>query len=529
MSKQMPFRPHLRRELAVYRYGMALEQGDFATVAAVLQQAEQDAVLARLLAEWDQHLISESQEVVGPVDPLAVRQLLEQFIAPSPSTAASNGQGSTASALPDRLLANLAPSQEVTVLSDPVQPSLPPAHSQPARLQTPGHPVAPPRRMRPFSFMARHHVRSPGRMRWMTAILVLAAVVVLFALLFRTLAFSQTAHPSVPVPVTPTPATVTLFPTAVVPSPTAVTPIATPVLGSGTITEFPLPLANSYPCCITVGPDGNLWFTEGSAYGNRIGRITAAGHITEYSLPSADGEVIGITAGPDGNLWFSWGGFDARIGRITPQGQVTEYPLPNGNADPRAITAGPDGNLWFTEFVGNQIGRITPTGQLTEYPLPHPESMPWNITAGPDGNLWLAENGGHRIGRITPSGHLTEFPLPVPAGQPHGITRGADGNLWFTEEATQQMGRMTPEGTLTEFPLASKYASGARDIAVGPDGNLWCTAGSQIVRMSVTGQTTIFFTHTGVGGLGGITAGPDGHLWFVETQTSRIGRLIPNA
>lgn len=42
---------------------------------------------------------------------------------------------------------------------------------------------------------------------------------------------------------------------------------------AGRITEFPLPTSASEPFGITVGPDGNLWFTE--EVGNSIGRITA--------------------------------------------------------------------------------------------------------------------------------------------------------------------------------------------------------------------------------------------------------------
>src|SRR4029077_12946490 len=38
-----------------------------------------------------------------------------------------------------------------------------------------------------------------------------------------------------------------------------------------TITEFPIPTANSSPYGITAGPDGNLWFVETAA--NKIGEI----------------------------------------------------------------------------------------------------------------------------------------------------------------------------------------------------------------------------------------------------------------
>ena len=77
------------------------------------------------------------------------------------------------------------------------------------------------------------------------------------------------------------------------------------------VTEYPL-LRGSAPFEITSGSDGNLWFTEG----NKIGRITPAGSITEFPLPKADSEPLGIAPGPDGNLWFTEFRGN-RIGRIT--------------------------------------------------------------------------------------------------------------------------------------------------------------------------------------------------------------------
>ena len=39
--------------------------------------------------------------------------------------------------------------------------------------------------------------------------------------------------------------------------------------------------------------------------GNKIGRISPSGTITEFPLPTANSGPYGITAGPDGNLWFT--------------------------------------------------------------------------------------------------------------------------------------------------------------------------------------------------------------------------------
>jgi virginiamycin B lyase len=118
-------------------------------------------------------------------------------------------------------------------------------------------------------------------------------------------------------------------------------------LPNQTVTEFPIPTANSNAFSITLGPDGNLWFTE--VGGNKIGRITPAGVITEFSNGLTAGTVPGgITAGPDGALWFTEIAGD-KIGRMTTAGVVTDQiPIATGSAT-HEITTGPDGALWFAE------------------------------------------------------------------------------------------------------------------------------------------------------------------------------------
>src|SRR5258708_38203625 len=101
------------------------------------------------------------------------------------------------------------------------------------------------------------------------------------------------------------------------------------------VTEFPIPKANSPPSTITAGADGTIWFTETG--GNKIGRISLAGAITEFSAPGAPG---GITAGPDGALWFTEIGGN-KIGRMTTAGVITnEFALPTPRAAVHEITTG---------------------------------------------------------------------------------------------------------------------------------------------------------------------------------------------
>ena len=312
-----------------------------------------------------------------------------------------------------------------------------------------------------------------------------------------------------------------------------------------TLTEFSLP-ANSQPGQITVGPDGNLWFTVSGGNGNKIGRITPAGVITQFSVPTVNGVPAGITAGPDGNLWFTENGVGGnKIGRITLAGVITEFNVPTANGFPAGITAGPDGNLWFTELAGKKIGRITPAGEISEFSLPTANFEPVGITAGPDGNLWFIERSGSfvdppvnagMIGQITPAGVIREFSLPTAHTLPTGgITAGADGNLWFAETTVGfglvvfKIGQITPAGVIREFTILINSGFGG-DVTVGPDGNLWSNLVPNnpldgfITRMTSAGVITQFATPpTSRCCLRAITAGPDGALWF--TETGAIGRI----
>jgi virginiamycin B lyase len=170
---------------------------------------------------------------------------------------------------------------------------------------------------------------------------------------------------------------------------------------SGVITEYPVstpnsggpPLGNNFgPLWIASGPDGALWFTDYE--GDYIGRITTSGSVTEYPVPTADSAPGIITAGPDGALWFTENAGD-KIGRITTTGAFTEYPLATPGSEPFGIVTGPDGALWFVEQAGDQIGRITTRGVITEFP--GAGNKPELITSGPDHDLWFTVAYGNSI------------------------------------------------------------------------------------------------------------------------------------
>jgi streptogramin lyase len=209
----------------------------------------------------------------------------------------------------------------------------------------------------------------------------------------------------------------------------------------GTATVFPT-LIQSRLEGIVAGPDGALWFAEGSA--GKIGRATTQGTVTNHYAVGVASDyplAIAVGPGPSPDLWFTErdGG---KIGRITTAGVLTEYAIPTPASSPQSITLGPDGAMWFTETGANKIGRITTAGAITEFSIPTPNAGPQVVTLGPDGAVWFTEKGGNRIGRIAPDGEITEIAVPTANSQPYGIVAGPDGNLWFTESRTHKIGQL---------------------------------------------------------------------------------------
>ena len=88
--------------------------------------------------------------------------------------------------------------------------------------------------------------------------------------------------------------------------------------------------------------------------------------LKEFDLPHPGSAPRIITIGSDGNFWFSEH-LGNRMGRITPAGVITEFDIPTPNSQPRATALGRDGNVWFGEFMGGKIGRITPQGSSPSF------------------------------------------------------------------------------------------------------------------------------------------------------------------
>lgn len=309
------------------------------------------------------------------------------------------------------------------------------------------------------------------------------------------------------------------------------------------ITEYPVVVGHGTNVeDLLVAPGGSLWFDDhywpGGSYHALIGNMDPGGQVHEFD-PGLDAfsSVAGLTVGPDGKIWFADGG--GAIGEIDGSGSITEYPVGPGT-EPETTTVGPDGTIWFTGIgEAPAIGSVAPGGPSATYLLPE---RPWNATAGPDGNLWFTYGGEHEdgaIGRLEPDGEggvvVTLFRSGLRAtSRPYEILE-ADGYLWFADldEEGQSIGRVSPSGQITEFSAGLSPDTYIRDMAVGPEGDVWFAddGAGEVGRISPDGQIAEFTDDSlrPNWGLRWIAPGPDGNMWFTYSGgQAGIGKVTPS-
>jgi virginiamycin B lyase len=297
-----------------------------------------------------------------------------------------------------------------------------------------------------------------------------------------------------------------------------------------------------------------------------------------------------MTLGSDGNLWFTETEVK-KIAKITPTGTITEYPIPvgsGGNVFPESITLGPDNALWFTSQA--ELGRITTSGTITALPPEASLGGLYTIVTGPDGNLYYSggPDGSGLIVQQNPSGPYVRFSAPAFPGAPggmqpdtYGLAVGADHGIWFTNIGfgTGFLGRMSTSGVFASYAMPSTvtnsvtydiisnpvdgelyflasnpnitngtyvvrsttagvmnvvtgpggpYFDFESNLIVGPDGNIWSSTPYAVYSQPTNGGTACLIGQ-GSGPIRALTIGSDGNVWFLEPSNNLVGRFnIPS-
>jgi virginiamycin B lyase len=337
------------------------------------------------------------------------------------------------------------------------------------------------------------------------------------------------------------------------------------VTPAGQITEIPIPSPlNAENWTFFFGPDGNIWIGGH----NDIAEMTPQGVLLhDYTIPSAlsapeSFSVLTITMGSDGNIWYTEGYVNDLIGRLTPDGEITEFPIPGdafGFTGAEQIIPGPGGKLWFASTETNGIGSIDPTAtdpgstmQIFNVPVSNPgvgaggEGVR-GLTFDSQGNLWMAEQNTSQPRWFefnTSTDQATVVLNPTPGTHQYGMTLASDGSLWFTDNANNAVGQiiLTTNGiaSVTEYPLPIPQTNPSV-ITTGPGDTVWFnsldsnTVGEVIVRPDTTTALTssanpslfgqqLTFTATVTPAAG--TGTPSGTVQF-QIDSANVGAPVP--
>ena len=285
--------------------------------------------------------------------------------------------------------------------------------------------------------------------------------------------------------------------------------------GSTRSKSFPI-RGGSQPFAITMGADGNFWFTLSNS--NEVARITPQGKFTYFVTPTLSNPAF-ITPGPDGNIWFGEGS-TGKIASVTPAAAITEIQFSFFGVSV-GITTGSDGNIWFTDQTDHAVWRYNPsTGVFAEFRTPTPNSFPGDITTGADGNMWFTEQAVDKFGRITPSGVITEF---GGVNSPSSIAAGPDGNIWISSAFVSEVARVTPTVEITIFQTPSPPTI----IRPGNSNNLLFTefSANKIASITTDGVVTESAEFFGSAPTG-ITAGVGSRVWFLGTSTNQVYETV---
>jgi streptogramin lyase len=190
--------------------------------------------------------------------------------------------------------------------------------------------------------------------------------------------------------------------------------------------------AGQEPFGLTLGPGGNIWFTAAVQSGSGgfatsyVGEINAnpANPTLVAEIPTGSGtQPNGITVGPDGNIWFTETGA-GKIGvvNVSNNDQLLSFTIPtNVVSDPKPagiISTGSGGALWFADESG-AMGTVN-TQQVTQLVV----SVPAVVSVNPGSTFTVTVADQRASGAVD-----TTFNGPVtiafaPSGNPGSSALG---------------------------------------------------------------------------------------------------------
>ena len=242
----------------------------------------------------------------------------------------------------------------------------------------------------------------------------------------------------------------------------------------------------------TAGRAGTVW--EVTAFGSRLIRFNP-------------GTVLDAIAGTTAT-WTSWD-----IGSVLATGL--------------AITSG---EVVFVRTTAD-LQRLDPSTNLNTRWLDGGGSS--QVSLDSSGNVYSALSSGE-IERLSPVGAgdavVTLWPVGSNFGAISGLAVDATNDLvYFADTSTNQIGELDPTANAVRRWTLPVGVIQPQQLVLDPLGQVWTVTGSNhVVRLTVaTNQVTVFTIPTPFSFSQGIASDAIGLIAFTETQTNKVGFLLP--
>jgi tripartite motif-containing protein 71 len=326
--------------------------------------------------------------------------------------------------------------------------------------------------------------------------------------------------------------------------------IGTPGTGPGQFVD---------PRGIAVDRKGNIWVTDSSA---RLQKFTHSGtFLGSYAGKGSEAgqlnEPKGLDVSPGGEIWVAdWA--NHRIAVFDEAGAFVRNFGSKGEADgqfvwPLAVDFDNRGFGWVSSFDGRVQG-FSPSGAYYSHfgSKGYGEgqfSFPFwggaGLVADASGRFWITDAGNGRIQKWETPNYIPDYTpalassfgaegsAPGSLSRPRDIAMGPEGDLWVVDPGKHRVQRFSAEGEYVSSPGTSGSAPGQLNrptaIAFAPDGGFWVTDSSnnRIQKFSEEGQFELQAGSLGAGAgqlsaPEGVAVGPDGRVWVSDTKNSRL-------
>lgn len=245
------------------------------------------------------------------------------------------------------------------------------------------------------------------------------------------------------------------------------------------------------------------------------------------ATPNPPGQPRGMTVGPDGNVWFT----DQKYGKIDKidvsqafaGAAISTYGLPVPSAStnptrfnprPQGVVAGPDGNLYVADFNNGTIDQVSTAGAtLNQYTLPEQRALdaaypgqgypafPRFLATGTDGRIYITEGsqgvnwpltGAAESMSTSGSFGAAVFPSAVVGYRPDSVAAN-NGMVMFSDLGNSAVGTYDiASGSLRELPVSDYFSfqltgRGVNGVAFTPDHSPWfnCYGGTGSLSLCV--------------------------------------------